>query len=122
MPEDFWPENIADSTLVSPVTILKEQATLLGQKTRQLVTGEIVTKTTGQLFIHSFFLIAPTVNYRYELFNAQHHASFYPLMLRWQGQNITTSSEEEFKSKLKEIFSAKSTLNLVHSLISQLRP
>ena len=29
---DYWPANIADSNLVTPITILKEQAALLGEK------------------------------------------------------------------------------------------
>ena len=41
---DLWPANIADSNLTTPVTILKEQAALLGEKTRQLVKGEVVTQ------------------------------------------------------------------------------
>src|ERR1035438_5382861 len=41
---DFWPANIADSNLTTPATILKEQAALLGEKTRQLVKGEVVTQ------------------------------------------------------------------------------
>ena len=49
---DLWPENIADSNLVTPVSILKQQAALLGEKTRQLVKGEVVTQTTGNLFVH----------------------------------------------------------------------
>lgn len=34
--DDLWPSNIADSNLTTPVTILKEQAALLGEKTKQL--------------------------------------------------------------------------------------
>ena len=45
-------------------------AALLGEKTKQLVMGEVVTQTTGTLFVHSFFLVVPTLNYRYELFRA----------------------------------------------------
>ena len=57
---DLWPANIADSNLVTPITILKEQAALLGEKTRQLVKGEVVTQATGNLFVHYFYIAAPT--------------------------------------------------------------
>jgi hypothetical protein len=103
---DFWPENIADSNLVTPITILKEQAALLGEKTRQLVKGEVVTQTTGTLLFHYFYIAAPTLNYRFELFNISHGVNFYPLVMRYLNNTISLGSEEEFKAKLKEIFAA----------------
>jgi len=121
MADDLWPANITESNLVTPVTILREQAALLGDKTKQLVTGEVQTATTGNLFVHSFCVAAPTLNYRYELFRVQHPAAFYPLVLT-QGQTTTQlKSEEEFKNKLKEVFSSQLTLNVVHSILAQVR-
>jgi len=118
---DFWPANIADSNLVTPVTILKEQAALLGEKTRQLVKGEVVTQATGTLLVHYFYIAAPTLSYRFELFNVQHHVNFYPLVLGYLNKSTTLGSEDEFKEKLKEIFTAQHTLNVVHSILAQVR-
>ena len=121
MADDLWPANLTESNLVTPVAILREQAALLGDKTKQLVTGEVQTQTTGNLFVHSFYVAAPTLNYRYELFRVQHPAAFYPLVLT-QGQTTTQlKSEEEFKNKLKEVFSSQLTLNVVHSILAQVR-
>ena len=121
MADDLWPENIAESNMVTPVAILREQAALLGDKTKQLVAGEVQTTTTGNLFVHSFYVAAPTLNYRYELFRVQHPAAFYPLVLA-QGQSTSQlKSEEEFKNKLKEVFSSPQTLNVVHSILAQVR-
>ena len=52
--DDLWPANIADTNLTTPITILKQQAALLGQKTQQLATGEVTTQTLGDRFVHSF--------------------------------------------------------------------
>ncbi len=121
MTDDLWPVNIAETNMVTPVAILREQAALLGDKTRQLVTGEVQTTTVGTMFVHSFNVAAPTLNYRYELFRVQHPAAFYPLVLE-QGQSTTQlRSEEEFKSKLKEVFASQPTLNVVHSILAQVR-
>jgi hypothetical protein len=121
MADDLWPDNIAESNMVTPVSILREQAALLGDKTKQLVTGEVQTTTTGNLFVHSFYVAAPTLNYRYELFRVQHPAAFYPLVLA-QGQSTSQlKSEEEFKNKLKEVFASPHTLNVVHSILAQVR-
>ena len=118
---DLWPENIADSNLITPITILKEQAALLGEKTRQLVKGEVVTQTTGNLFVHYFYIAAPTLNYRFELFTLSHGVNFYPLVMRYLNDTISLPSESAFKDKLKEIFAAPHTLNVVHSILAQVR-
>jgi len=121
MPDDFWPSNIADSNLTTPVMVLKQQGALLGEKTRQLVTAEVVTETTGNLFVHHFYVVAPTLNYKYELFQVSHGISFYPLTLRQGGQTTSLGNEEKFKETLKTIFSSPHTLNVVHSILAQVR-
>jgi hypothetical protein len=121
MADDLWPANITESNLVTPVAILREQAALLGDKTKQLVTGEVQTTTVGNLFVHSFCVAAPTLNYRYELFRVQHPAVFYPLALEQGSVTTQVKSEEEFKSKLKEVFSSQLTLNVVQSILAQVR-
>ena len=45
---DLWPKDISEISIKSPVAILREQASLLGQKTKGLVTAEVksVSMTT----------------------------------------------------------------------------
>lgn len=124
MPDNLWPANIADSNLVTPVSILKEQAALLGEQTRQLVIGEVTTDTTGNLFVHHFYIVAPTLSYKFELFTVTHGISFYPLTLRHGGNNISMTKNDgfaSFKENLKTIFSSESTVNVVHSILAQVR-
>src|SRR5580704_15217123 len=104
MADDLWPTNIADANLLTPVTILKEQAALLGEKTRQLVTGEVATPATGNLFVHHFYIVAPTLNYKYELFSISHGVSFYPTTLRHSSNPVQITSEGALKDNLKHIF------------------
>ena len=120
MPDDLWPENIAESNLVTPVTILKEQAARLGEKTQQLVTGEVVTTGFGTMFVHTFNILAPTLAYKYELFRVTHGVAFYPLTVKFV-DDISIQSEDEFKQKLKDIFASQRTLNIVHSILAQVR-
>lgn len=122
MPEDLWPANIADSKLVPPVALLREQAALLGRKTRQLIDGEVTTETMGGLFVHHFYIAAPTLQYRFELFFVSHGVTFYPLTLRHLNRSTAVTSENEFKEKLQEIFAAQHTLNVVHSILAQVQP
>ena len=92
-----------------------------GEKTRQLVKGEVVTQTTGSLLFHYFYIAAPTLNYRFELFNISHSVNFYPLVMRYLNNTTSLASENAFKEKLKEILASQHTLNVVHSIIAQVR-
>ncbi len=122
MTDDFWPSNIADSQMTTPVIILKQQAALLGEKTRNLVQGEVLTQTVGNMFVHHFYLSAPTLNYKYELFQISHGISFYPLAWRLGNQEGSSlADEEQFKEWLKTIFASQHTLNVVHSILAQVR-
>jgi hypothetical protein len=120
--DDLWPSDIADTKLVAPVSLLKEQAALLGEKTKQLLKAEVITQTTGTLLVHSFYLVAPTLGYRYELFNASHHASFYPLNVNYISTTTRVMSEAELKEKLKEIFASQHTVNIVQSILATVQP
>ena len=123
MPDDLWPQNIGESNLVTPVSILKEQAALLGDKTSQLVKGEVVTQGTGNNFIHHFNIVAPTLSYRYELLQVTHGVTFYPLTLKRPFETTAPMlpSEDAFKQSLKDILASPQTLNVVHSILAQVR-
>jgi hypothetical protein len=123
MPDDLWPQDIAESNMVTPVSILKEQAALLGDKTSQLVKGEVVTQAVGNFFHHQFFVVAPTLSYRYELFLVTHGVSFYPITLKRPFETTAPMlpNEDAFKQALKDIFASPQTLNVVHSILAQVR-
>jgi hypothetical protein len=127
MADDLWPENIAESTLVTPISIMKEQAALLGEKTKQLVKGEVTSQSPSSIgglatpFVHRFYIVAPTLNYRYELFSISHGINFYPLSLSYANTSHSMRSEAEFKENLKTLLSSQHTLNVVHSILAQVR-
>ncbi len=126
-PDDLWPEDIVHSSLIAPVTVLKEQAALLGEKSRQTVKAEVTSQSqaassadgTAAPFVHRFNIVAPTLNYRHELFYISHGVSFYPLTLTYLNTAHAIKSESEFKAKLKEVFASPDTLNVVHSILAQ---
>jgi hypothetical protein len=55
------------------------------------------------------------------LFRVQHPAVFYPLVLAQGSVTTQVKSEEELKNKLKEVFSSQLTMNVVHSILAQVR-
>ncbi len=75
---------------------------MLGEKTRQLVKGEVVTQPTANTFVHYFYIVAPTLSYKFELFTLSHSVNFYPLVMRYLNNTISLSSESDFKDKLKD--------------------
>lgn len=144
---DLWPEGIETNRVKSPVTILREQGSLLGQKTKNLVQGEVMESgEQKQLFSYSFFIVAPALShYRYKLFTIRHDVSLYPVrvdvedrifdeidsqfqyeQLDPDGELISSylqaNSEEEFLNLLREIFKSQKAKNVVTSLLSQSDP
>lgn len=139
--DDLWPDDITpEDDLRAPITILKEQASLLGKKTNNLVKGEVERDiedytSTRDYFIYNFFLVAPALeDYHYLLFDIVYHIPFYPVVIGhmdddtlkeinyqkdWSKSELIAPSEEELIKMLGLIFKAKRTKFIIKSLISQ---
>ena len=101
--ESLWPEDIAVVETKAPVTILKEQASILGNETKGTVEGEVahVLDSSEELpFSYAFHIKAPALgDYRYRLFTIAHDVSMYPLLVR---PDETTLAELKARKALKE--------------------
>ena len=120
--EDLWPADFGIEDQTPPVTILRQQAAMLGKKTKNLVEGDVVTEAThAGAFKHTFYLIAPTLDdYRYCLFYIHHEMLFYPLhIFDCSGQGKTCSDEEAFYAALRDWFAAENTRKVISNLIAQ---
>lgn len=131
--EDLWPKDMGVSNVITPVSVLREQAVLLGKKTRNLVQAEVSSrpalvqmgKKSGEGFIHRFVLVAPALNYRYLLFVITHDIALYPLYLYMKDiedtgdTGLKVTSIEEFKDRLKDIFASDKTKQVIQALIAQ---
>lgn len=145
--KDLWPEDIyvSDSQLRAPVTILKEQASLLGKKTRNLVEGHIrrMDETEARVrgaalgyqgpgFGYEFHLAAPALDgYRYRLFFIIHGIDLYPIKFSLDesiAQEIghdpryapTAQSESELTILLGRIFAASKTRSVIQAMLAQM--
>src|ERR1044071_5642497 len=92
--DDLWPNDIAPTMeQVPPVTILKQQAALLGRNMKNVIEGEVETDTADfQRFLrHTFYLVAPALNfYRYPLLTVEHDVTkMYPA-------EVTVALQEKF--------------------------
>lgn len=121
----LWPDDIAVTDAIAPVVILKEQASLLGQRTQNLVEARVhpgQTHYEEYPFVYYFELVAPALdNYRYRLFGISHGVAFYPVRIEFEGFDgyRDAISENEFMSELADIFSSERTRRIISSLIAQ---
>lgn len=123
-PLDLWPQDIVAAVdFRTPLSILKEQASLLGQKTQNLVEGVVTSVTnSNDTFQHMFYLAAPALsNYRYRLFTVTHEIDLYPLTIVSETGQRGARSEEEFVEQLRAIFSHDQTKKVIGALIAQSR-
>lgn len=128
--DDLWSDDITSIDIKVPVAILREQAFLLGKKTKNIVEAEVKRidisdegSGSGQgidisnemplnsvelnedltKFRYGFYILAPALgNYRYKLFTIWHDVNLYPV-------NFTT--DEDIKNEIypdKNTISAKS--------------
>lgn len=117
---DFWPDDIGQPDLRTPVALLREQATALGEKTRNVVTAEVESDSEGRDFVHNLYLVAPALHYRYQLLTIRHPILFYPMYV-YSSDRIPTEirSEDEFADWLKTVLASDSTKKVIRSLIAQ---
>jgi hypothetical protein len=125
----------------TPVLVLKEQAALLGKKTKNIVRAEVIGPKRGipvgefagqedyehfkNGFVLVYFsLVAPVLeNYHFQLFTIQYSITKpYPVRIFAVIQPPLVekvSSEIELVEALKTIFSNQATISVISSMISQ---
>ena len=127
---DLWPDFAPAEGEVPPITILKEQASLLGLKLKNLIEADVETGTTDyQRYLrHTLFLVAPVLNfYRYKLLDVEHPATqMYPATIKVSlddpastTSEIKAENEDEFKAALKNVFASAQTKRVIENLLAQ---
>lgn len=119
--ENYWPTDFGVDTEITPLTVLKEQAALLGERTKNLVEGVVQTRPEDKAeFRHSLYLSVPTLaNYRYFLLSVAEEPRGYPVRI-FDGTSDTSFEAhdlDEFRERLKEILSSDRVRKLVGNLL-----
>lgn len=116
---DLWPD-IEFEPIKTPASVLREQATLLGRKTGNLVTASVETKSDSRI-VHSFFMECDAIQYKVRLLRVVHGVLIWPaeIVLDSSAANATVQNEEEFIAKLREVFASTWVTNIVRALMSQ---
>jgi hypothetical protein len=114
---DLWGE-IEATQMRTPLVILREQASLLGSKTKNLVEASVKTHASGDHFHHSFDLVVPALDrYTYSLFKIIHGPSIYPVNV--YGEPTILLTEEQFLNWLGATLSSIETKRIISNLLSQ---
>jgi hypothetical protein len=117
---NLWPEDFGTIDFVPPVAILREQATALGARTKNIVEAEVETTAEGGKFRHNFYVRATAAgDYRYLLLMVEQEIAPYPLRVFWSNEKTTEcTSEADFTEALRDIFAEEHTRRVIQSLIS----
>ncbi|MFH1115955.1 MAG: hypothetical protein V1792_18745 [Pseudomonadota bacterium] len=138
---DLWPNSLDSLPLDrAPVTILREQASLLGRKTNNLLEGEVIQiepfDAADPEFTYRFNIVAPALgNYRYGLFMIFHAITLYPVRFRVdedvrtelavgvesQGRIPVAEDETQFVDILRQILASTKTQRVIAGLLTQMR-
>lgn len=140
--DNLWPEDIAVVETKAPVTILREQASLLSRQTKGIVEGEVVRIPDDlgmQPFGYAFQIKAPALgDYRFLLLKIAHDVTMYPLRIRpdqstlnelqsrkalkeFQDdpRGIIVHSEDEFVRVLSLLFASSRAKQVVRAILAQ---
>lgn len=109
---------IESAEVRTPVAMMREQASLLGAKTRYAIEGKIETEIQEGEFYHSFNLVVPALDhFMYLLFRVHHGVSLYPVQAESPYKELKT--EEEFSDWLRQRLSSPGTKKIVGNLLAQ---
>lgn len=144
--DDLWPKDVGQVEVKAPVTLLREQASLLDEKTKHIVTAtverggtelmELLELEQGNVFNYNFYIVAPALEYRYKLFSIMHGIDMYPVEVIFEGEaelkkevgrkfkgaapgHVKASSEEEFLLVLRAIFNSGKTRKIIGAVLAQ---
>ena len=117
--EDLWPEDFGTPDVTPPISILKQQASLLGQRMQNILLGEVLSEQTdSDTVYYNFYIVSPALgNYRYKLFwVSQRIDAFYPVVMSGSDQPI--EDEAALRDTLRKVFGSDKTRKVVQSLIA----
>lgn len=128
---DLWPDDLEPSKVRAPASILKEQGTMLADKTGHQLVGELRARATGG-FRYTFCIRAPSLSYAYELFVITHEVTLYPVTIHLDGVlcqevfpesdgSVQADNEEAFIEVIRKIFGAARTRDIISSLLAQVK-
>jgi hypothetical protein len=136
---NLWPAELEVTKLIPPVTILRQQASMLGQLTGNRVLSDVKARDgEDDTFTYDFYIVAPSLNnYRYKLLTISHGVDLFPVTIQVEESiykeidspkyfkdnkvhhSFWTDSEDNFLEILKAIFNSSKAKRVISSLLVQ---
>jgi hypothetical protein len=124
--KSLWGELPKNVEVRTPFLILKEQASILTQKTNGLLIGDVARISSHD---PDFWVIlrikVPALNsYTYSVAEVKYPPQIYPLTIRdlnEPGSPVKCSSEEEFEAALSQILSSDPVKRVISTLLADIQ-
>ena len=127
VPGDLWPTNLFSTALRAPVTLLREQALLLAEKSSRLIVGRVQSERTeyDNSVQHSLRARVPDLgNYEVEIVRIEHEAQrLYPVFAhrRDGGDHEQIQSEQRLVEWLRRELGSDWVVQTIQTLVAQVR-
>lgn len=125
---DLWPADLEPKGEPSPSAILRQQGYRLGERTGDVIYGEVESIYENGEFRHTLVLIASYLKLRRRLVEVKHKLEPYPAevwALDTKGDPLwprTVHDAQQLREFLKDlVFSNPDTVHLIQSLLAQTR-
>ena len=119
----LWPTDFGErSGLLTPLAILRQQGSMLGEQTKNIVIGRVSTQSEGETFVQRFSVYCPPLGYQTELIAVKHGIDLYPaavIAAHESGPYPSAANPDELKAILKEVFARPKTKKTIASLLAQ---
>jgi len=124
--QNLWGELPVVEKVRTPLSILREQAALLGQTSEKLLEGEVVVTSDSPDQIEAHLnIVAPTLGgYSVTILSIRHGLEMYPVTVQHalvEGTRISAKNEEAYLDALKRIFTSESVRKVITALRIQIR-
>lgn len=109
---NLWPQDLQPQGALSPIGILRSQATLLHRTTSGLLYCEVGTEVENGQFVHHLNIVAPALgDFQYELVTVRHGIDGYPASVKagkkqWGGHHVVRN-DQELQEWLKSQFESQ---------------
>jgi hypothetical protein len=123
-PVNLWPEFDFDEGPPSIRSILLEAGSGITERTDKLIRFEVDTRSEGSGgFVHTCYLAAERINFRYPLIKVSHGLDPYPVTVVADSfpRSVSAGSEAELINDLREIFRSDHTRRIVRQIRNALR-
>jgi hypothetical protein len=121
--QSLWPVDFGEPVQLTPLAILRQQGTALGEQTKNIVVGRVATNGDANMFYHTFSVYCSPLNYQVPLYMVSHGIDLYPATVSLPtGDNKQIAKDpEELKQILKKMFASPETKKIIASLLAQSR-